>query len=78
VHYEDIWLPKNSAVGLYIAGFAFLVGFGAIWHIVWMAVIGFIGIAVSIIIRTQTDETEYCIPAATVEQMETANGKRAA
>jgi len=74
--YHDIWLPKNSGMGIYISGFAFLVGFGAIWHILWMAVIGFLGVIVCIIIRTQDDDSEYVVTAAEVEKIEKEARKR--
>jgi cytochrome o ubiquinol oxidase subunit 1 len=69
-HYTDITIPKNTAMGMYIAGFAFLVGFAAIWHIVWMAIIGILGVIVCILIRTTDDATEYTLKAAEVERYE--------
>ncbi len=68
--YEDIEMPKNSPMGIFIAGFAFLAGFAVIWHIWWLAVIGLIGVLTTIIIRTTDDDTEYTITAAEVEKME--------
>jgi cytochrome o ubiquinol oxidase subunit 1 len=71
--YEDIYLPKNTPFGMVIAGFAFLVGFGIIWHIWWLALISFVGIIASISIRSTDDQTEYKIPAAEVKKMEAAS-----
>jgi cytochrome o ubiquinol oxidase subunit 1 len=68
--YEDIWLPKNSGMGFIIAGFAFLTGFGIIWYIWWLVVIGVIGILASIIVRTLDDDSEYLIPANEVEKLD--------
>lgn len=68
--YEDIEVPKNSGAGVFIAGFAFLFGFGAIWHIVWLAIIGVIGVIVSIMVRLSVDETERTISADEVRRME--------
>jgi cytochrome o ubiquinol oxidase subunit 1 len=31
--YEDIIMPKNTAMGIYISGFAFLMGFAMVWQI---------------------------------------------
>lgn len=64
--YEDITLPKNSGAGIIIAGFAFLFGFGMIWHIIWLAVIGLIGVIVTLVIRSSNDDLEYTIPASEV------------
>jgi cytochrome o ubiquinol oxidase subunit 1 len=74
-HYKAIWLPKNSALGMFIAGFAFLFGFAAIWHLAWLAVIGLGGIIVTLIIRSFDDEPEYMVPAAEIERIETARFK---
>lgn len=68
--YEDIHLPKNTPAGLFIAAFALIVGFAAVWHITWLAVLGLIGLMVTLIMRTTNDDTEYTIPAATVKKME--------
>ncbi len=54
-----ITVPKNSPLGLIIAIFAFMVGFGLVWHMFWMAGVGFIGILVCIIVRISSDETEH-------------------
>ena len=74
--YSDIHLPKNSGAGIVIAGFSFLVGFAAIWHIPWMAIIGLIGVVVSLIIRLTNDDTEYTLTAAEVEALESTNPKK--
>jgi cytochrome o ubiquinol oxidase subunit 1 len=74
--YTDIELPRNSGMGLAIAGFAGLVGFGLIWHIWWLAIVAFIGIVAAIIIRSMDENTEYVIPAAEVLRIETARRQR--
>lgn len=70
IHYEDIYLPKNTAMGIYIAATSFLFGFGLIWHIWWLAILGFMAIIACLVIRSMEDDTEYCIPAAKVKQTE--------
>lgn len=74
--YEDIWLPKNSPYGLIIALAAFAVGFAAIWHILWLAVLGMFVSVACIIIRTSDDEPEYCLKADDVKKLEAARKKR--
>lgn len=69
--YEDIQLPKNSSIGPVIAAFAFMVGFGLIWHMWWLALVGLVGIIVCVIIRTSNDETEYTISAQHLERLDT-------
>ncbi len=68
--YEDIMMPKNTAMGIYISGFVFLMGFALVWHIWWLLVVGLIGAVVCVIVRAFEEETEYVIPAAEVERME--------
>ncbi|KND50379.1 MAG: cytochrome o ubiquinol oxidase, subunit I [Parcubacteria bacterium C7867-007] len=69
-HYEDILLPKNSSVGLFIAAFAFLFGFGTVWHIWWLLPVSLIGVFVTIILRSFNDEIEYVVPAQVVKATE--------
>ncbi len=68
--YVDIHVPKNTPMGMYVAGFCFLIGFAMVWHIFWLAGLGLIGAIVTVIIRTFDEETEYTIPAAEVARME--------
>ena len=70
--FEDIEMPKNTPFGLFIAGFALLFGFAAVWHSVLLAVVGFAGAIGCLIIRTLDDDTEYTISAAEVKAIETA------
>ena len=69
-HYEPIHLPKNSPIGLFIAAAAFMIGFGVVWHIWWLAVMGVLGVLASIIVRMNTDETEYTLSVATIKKTE--------
>jgi cytochrome o ubiquinol oxidase subunit I len=68
--YEDILVPKNTPIGIFIAGFAFMFGFAAIWHIIWLAAVGMLGVIISIIIRISSDETERVIFAKEVAKLE--------
>lgn len=68
--YEDIVMPKNTAMGIYLSGFVFLAGFGFVWHIVWLIFLGLIGTVACVVVRAMDPETEYIIPAAEVERME--------
>lgn len=68
--YKDIVMPKNSGLGVIIAGFAFLVGFGAVWHIAWLAIAGVLGVIITLLIRLSDDTTQYTITAAELAQEE--------
>lgn len=73
--YEDIHMPKNTGYGIYISAFAFLAGFGFVWHIVWLWILSLIAIIVCFIIRTFSEDNEYTIPAAEVRKREEAWSK---
>ncbi|MBS0653035.1 MAG: cbb3-type cytochrome c oxidase subunit I [Verrucomicrobia bacterium] len=70
--YEDIELPKNTGMGIYISGFAFILGFALVWHILWLAALSLIGVITCVIIRSFDDNTEYVLSAAEVERIETS------
>ncbi|MGI4982936.1 MAG: cytochrome o ubiquinol oxidase subunit I [Janthinobacterium lividum] len=76
--YQDIHMPRNTAAGVMIGLFATILGFAAIWHIWWMAIIGLIGIVVTAIVRSNNDDIDYYIPAATVRATEEAHARRLA
>lgn len=75
--YEDIVMPKNTAMGIYISGFVFLMGFALIWQIIWLLVVGLVGAVVCVIIRSFDEETEYVILAAEVARIEAERNKYA-
>jgi cytochrome o ubiquinol oxidase subunit I len=68
--YQDIRIPYNTAAGIYIAAFAFAACFAFVWHIIWLAVVGILGIIVVFIARTFNDNIEYTLTAAEVEKIE--------
>src|SRR5262249_5120609 len=47
--YVPIEMPRNTPTGFIIAFFAVATGFGMIWHIWWMAVLGVLGAAVTML-----------------------------
>jgi cytochrome o ubiquinol oxidase subunit 1 len=69
-HYEDIYLPKNTGMGVFIAGFGFIACFAVIWHIWWLAPLGLIGVISCIVIRSTDEQTEYRISAEKIAKME--------
>lgn len=61
--YEDIWLPKNSSVGMIIGVLAGLFGFGVIWHMWWLVGVSLLAIIIVSVIRTLNDDSEQRISA---------------
>jgi cytochrome o ubiquinol oxidase subunit I len=74
--YKDIHLPKNTPMGIYIGGSAFIFGFGLIWHMWWLAIIGLLAAVTLIIIRASDDEPEFTIPAKEVARLEAISHKK--
>lgn len=68
--YEDMTLPKDTPIGMYIGALAFVFGFAIIWHIWWLAAIALVAEIVLIIARANTEETEYVIPASEVARLD--------
>ncbi len=70
--YETIEMPRNSPIGIVIAFFAVLSGFALIWQIWWMAIIGLLAIAVTVMVFGWSENREREIPANEMARMERA------
>ena len=68
--YADIHMPRNTPVGFMIAAFSGLFGFGMVWHILWMIVLGLLGIAGALVVRSFNIDTDYYVKAEEVERIE--------
>jgi cytochrome o ubiquinol oxidase subunit 1 len=71
-HYVDITLPKNTFIGAFIGGAAFVFGFAMTWYIWWLAILCLAAIALAIIVRASEDDTDYVVPASEVKKIEGA------
>ena len=70
VEYEPIELPKNSSLGLIIAGFALAFGFGFVWHMWWLVIVGLLGAIIAFIVRSLDTQTEYKISVEQIKKLE--------
>jgi cytochrome o ubiquinol oxidase subunit 1 len=68
--FEDIVVPKNTSIGACIGASSFLVGFGIVWHIWWLAIVGLIAAITLLIMRTLDEKTERVISAKEVAATE--------
>jgi cytochrome o ubiquinol oxidase subunit 1 len=75
--YEPIELPKNTPLGMYIAGLALLFGFAVVWHIVWLAPLAVIGTIILVIIRTFDKHNNYELSVDQIKKIELAGGESA-
>lgn len=55
---SEIEMPRNTAIGFFIAGCAFVLGFSMVWHIWWLACAAGIGIFALLVVRSFDEETE--------------------
>ena len=69
--YVDIEMPANTAHGLLIAGAAFALGFAMVWHIWWLAILAFLGIAGLVTLRGMIVIEPKVVKAAEVEEADT-------
>ena len=68
--YQDIHMPKNTAMPVIIAVFTFIFGFGMIWYIWWMAIVGLVGTIGAVICRSFNYDLDYYVKAKEVEETE--------
>jgi cytochrome o ubiquinol oxidase subunit 1 len=71
-NYETIEVPRNTPTGFITAFFAVTLGFAAIWHIWWMAVLGLLAVLVTAMAFGWSENREQEIPAAEIARMERA------
>lgn len=76
LQYKDIYMPKNTPMGLIIASFVFIVGFSVIWHIWWLAIVSLLAAIICVIIRASGDDSEYVITAAELKKLDAKNPHR--
>ncbi len=74
--YQDIYMPKNSALGFYIGIAGLVIGFAMTWHIWWLSILCFVSILVCVIIHLSGDDSHDVITAAEVEKIEAAHIRR--
>ena len=68
--YETIPMPLNTPTGFICAFFATIIGFALIWHIWWMAALGFIGAYATFVLFAWRDHDEEEIDAAEVARID--------
>lgn len=68
--YEDVEIPRNTAVGFVITAAATVMGFALVWWIWWLAALGLLTIMGSVIVRSFCTDTERTVPAVEVERVD--------
>lgn len=72
VAYQDIKVPRNSAVAPLIGLFSAAWAFGLVWHIWWLAIVSFVMVWVVVIARSFITDVNEIIPAADVKAVNEA------
>lgn len=70
--YEDIYLPKNTPIALFIGLLSLTFGFAMTWHIFWLAIVALVGIIACVIFRLWGNDEHDHITAEKVKKMEEA------
>jgi cytochrome o ubiquinol oxidase subunit 1 len=70
IPYETIHVPRNSAVGVAIAFFTSIGGFALVWHIWWLAILGFVGLLVAALSHGWIIDREIEIPPERLAALE--------
>jgi cytochrome o ubiquinol oxidase subunit 1 len=71
--YTAIHMPKNTSAGVFMGGFAAVMGFALVWHIWWLAAVGVLGLFVSLLSRAFDDDVDYYVQPDEIERIETAH-----
>ncbi|QDE29663.1 cytochrome o ubiquinol oxidase subunit I [Shewanella polaris] len=70
--YQPIHMPKNTASGILMAAAITAMGFAAIWHIWWLAIVGFAGAFVLFLLRAYDNDVDYYVQPDEVARIENA------
>ena len=65
-----IQMPKNTATGMILAGFATVFGMAMVWYIWWLAALAFASLIATAITHTFDENRDFQIAAATVAALE--------
>ena len=71
--YSPIHMPKNTGVGLIMSIGSLIVGFALIWHIWWLAAVGFVIAFVSLVRNSYNTDVDYYVQPDEIERIENAH-----
>ncbi|MBI5272625.1 MAG: cytochrome o ubiquinol oxidase subunit I [Chlamydiia bacterium] len=71
--YEDIHLPKNTPVSMYLGLSTLVFGFAMTWHITWLSLFSFAATVALLIFRLSGPDEYELITAAQVKKMDAAH-----
>ncbi|WP_425492637.1 cytochrome o ubiquinol oxidase subunit I [Luteibacter aegosomaticola] len=68
--FKPVHMPRNTGIGVIIAGLCTVLGFAMVWYIWWLAALSFVGIIAVSIVHTFNYNRDYVIPASEVDATE--------
>jgi cytochrome o ubiquinol oxidase subunit I len=68
--FKPVHMPRNTGIGVIIAGLCTVLGFAMVWYIWWLAALSFVGIIAVSIVHTFNYNRDYVIPASEVSTTE--------
>jgi cytochrome o ubiquinol oxidase subunit 1 len=75
--YAPVHMPKNTWCGAVMSAFALVMGFAMVWHIWWLAIVGFVGIFGSLIVYSFERNKDYYVQPDEIEALESAHLRHA-
>jgi cytochrome o ubiquinol oxidase subunit 1 len=63
-------MPRNTGAGFVLAALSAIFGFAMIWHIWWLAALGFVSVLAAAIAHTFNYQRDFEIAAMEVERIE--------
>jgi cytochrome o ubiquinol oxidase subunit 1 len=73
--FRPIHMPKNTGMGVILAGISVVMALALIWYIWWLAAVSFVALIGSAIWHTFNYNRDYHIPANDVAATEDARGQ---
>jgi cytochrome aa3-600 menaquinol oxidase subunit 1 len=70
--FEPIHMPKNSGIPFIMSSFWFMVGFGFVFHWLWLAIPGLVGVAACMLYHSFNYNTDYYISVDEIKRTEAA------
>ena len=68
--FKAVLMPRNTGAGLILAALSMVMAFALIWHIWWLAGVGFVALLVTAVSHTFNYDREFRIPAEQVLRTE--------
>lgn len=75
--FQDIHLPRNTALALLLGLLSLIVGFALVWHIWWLAGTALLACIMVLVVRSEDDQQAYCLSADDVVRIEAQHRQRA-